>query len=124
MSLTAAIADIKSILNSEDWSVSMAFTSPDTLHLATVNGIEATTGVGMNSEGKPINTKHTRITVCEADLVLEGITTRDSRGDVSMLNYLVDYTNKFGIKLNKKVIEQFPDDTLGTITFWLSDYKK
>ncbi len=124
MSLTAAIADLKKYITAGGFEQEFTFTSPDGLTEAEVKGIESTHHTSFDTEGRAVNTKNCRITVIEADLIAEGVTTRNSRGDVNLKNWIVEYTAKNGISQVKKIDEQLPDDTLGTLTFWLIDYKK
>ena len=124
MGLSRAIADARRFITAGGFEQIFTLTSPDGETEVEIKGIEATHHTAVNTEGVPVNSKNTRITVIEADLTDEDITTRDARGDLSMLNWIVEYTDKFGKAKTTKIVEQVPDDTLGILTFWLTDYKK
>ena len=122
--LDAAIQDARRILNSGGFEQIFTLTSPDGLTTGTVKGIEATIHVGINAEGVPVNSKNTRISLHESDLIAAGIPTRNTSGDLNMMNYIVEYTDRFGKDLTRIVQEQVPDDTLGVCTFWIGEFKK
>ena len=78
----------------------------------------------LNTDGLPINSKNARITIIESDLIAFGYPVRDSKGEVNMLNHLVDYVDSTGNVKHMRIKEQMPDETVGSLTFYLGDYAK
>ena len=153
MSLSRSINDFKRFTTGGGFQVSLKFTSPvnftaiDSVHFAllsselislngallstfgeeiksiVVNGLESTHHTGISTDGLLVHTKNARITFIEADLVALNYPVRNAKGEVSLMDHYVEYTDKFGILRQMRIKEVLPDQTIGIITAWLGDIK-
>lgn len=101
---------------------SMVMTSPDATVTKTVYGRFARRFVPVTTEnGGVVNARHTAITVSESILLAAGITTRNADGEIAMIGWLIVFKDSTASNKTFVVANQEIDETLGAITFILSE---
>lgn len=76
----------------------------------------------INTDGIPINSKNTHISLIESYLTGLGLTVRDSSGEINLRNWLVSFADSSGVSKDYIIKETMPDETVGVITCILGDY--
>lgn len=124
MSLIAqAKVDIEQITsNQDDFAVEIKFTAPDNT-TATISGLHTKIHLGVNSEGEAVNSRKAHISVSEKFLTDANYPVRNSSGEVSLMNHLVEVKDSTGTSKKYKMMQFFPDETIGLITCILQDYE-
>jgi hypothetical protein len=138
MSLASAVRDIRRFVTSGGFEVSMTLTSPVSFtphgeeptyqqiaewpDSVIVKGIESTINAEVSTDGLPINSRNTRITIIEADLKDMNYPVRNSRNEIALTGHLVDYVDKFGVQKHMKIKDTMPAESVGTITCFLNEY--
>lgn len=113
-------ANITSNLN--EFGLQITFTTPDGNTSVQVNGIEAKIYMQFDFDsGKEVNAQKARVTVSEKFLTQLNYPVRNLAGKVSMKKHQVSYIDSTGTTCNFQVAENLPDETVGTITFILSE---
>lgn len=106
----------------DTWGTAINFKAP-TSETADVFGIATKHHISMDTEGNPVNTKNTHVSVSEQLLVDAGYPVRDTASEVSMLDHEVKYIDSTGVERTYTIQEHFPDETVGMITFILGDFE-
>lgn len=88
-----------------------------------IKGFATKHHLSISSEGLPVNSKNTHCTIAESILVAAGYTVRNANGEVDLINHLVSYADSSEVVKHYKISETMPDETLGQITCFLSDYE-
>ena len=118
-----AKADIKQITgNATEWGVELVFTAP-TAETATITGLHTKHHLGMNEEGRAVNSKTASVSFSEEYLTDVDYPVRDLNGEVNLKNHLVSVKDSTGVVKNYKVHEWFPDEKVGLIVCILADYE-
>lgn len=124
MSLQFAREDYAAIVGTGEFSVQCTFTSLGvTPQTAVVSGLFAEHHNSINTDGMPINSKTTRLTVVEATLTALGYTTRNVQNRVSLSNHKVVVKDIRGVSRSYVVNEILPDNHIGGITLILGDFQ-
>lgn len=91
----------------------------------TIKGIATRHHLGIDGQtGERVNSRTTQCTITESLLTDQSYTTRDASGNVNLVNTYVKYADCTGVTKKYKIIQVFPDDTLGLITCVLGDLKQ
>lgn len=86
-------------------------------------GLAAKHHMGQDEQGQTINTKFTQCCVSERKLVSVGYPLRDDSGEVALIGHFVKFTDSEPIERIYQISETMPDQTLGFITCFLTDYE-
>lgn len=107
---------------SSGFAVDITFNSDDYNH-KTVQGIYTKHSTQIDPQtGLSVTSKNCSVSVAEAALITAGYTVRDSAKKlVSMKGHFVRFIDSTGEEGLYKIAEQRPDETIGLITFILSD---
>jgi hypothetical protein len=121
MSLSRAKADMKRFITAGGFEVAITLT-PVGGEATDVTGLATKHHNSISTDGIPINSKNTHISLIESDLTDKGITVRDSAGEINLRNWLVSFPDSSEVSKNYIVKETMPDETLGVIVCILGDY--
>ena len=121
MTLARAIYDAKRFITAGGFEVDLALTPPGGYPI-TVKGIAMKHHNSISTDGLPINSENSHISIIESSLVEEGFITRDAAGKVNLRNYIVEYCDATGIERKSIIKETMPDETLGLIVCILGNY--
>lgn len=113
--------DAKHYLNAGGYQLDITMLTPDKLTTINITGWAVKHAISFDSDGNQVNTKVARVTIDEDVLVANGITVRNSRGEVSLLNYKVKFIDSSGVLRSYNVRETLPDENLGLIMLILED---
>lgn len=106
----------------DGFATTITFTAP-TAEIAIVAGLAMKHHISIDSEGNPINSKNAHISVSEKLLTDVAYPTRNTAGEVDLLNHKVEYVDSTGISKEYSVQQNFPDETIGMITCILQDFE-
>lgn len=113
--------DVKSITASlSDFGVEMLLTAPGGA-TCYITGYHSKHHLGVNEEGKAVNTKNAHISFSESNLT--NFSIRNDAGEVSLRDYKVRVKDSTGLDKNYKIDEWFPDETVGLIVCTLSFFE-
>lgn len=122
MSLQFAREDYAAIVGTGEFSVQCTFTSLGTTpQTAVVSGLFAEHHNSVNTDGMPVNSKTTRLTIVEADLIAKSYTTRNAQNRVSLTKHKVVVKDINNVSRSYVVSEILPDNHIGGITLILGD---
>lgn len=124
MSLQFAREDYAAIVGTGEFSVQCTFTSLGaTPQTAVVSGLFAEHHNSINTDGLPVNSKNTRLTIVESSLTALGYTTRNAQNRVSLTKHKVVVKDINGVNRSYVVNEILPDNHIGGITLILGDFQ-
>lgn len=124
MSLQFARDDYAAIIGAGEFSVQCTFTSLGTpAKTAIISGLYAEHHTSISTDGMPVNSKTTRLTIVEKNLTDLTYTVRNSDNRVNLNNHKVAIADIKGTVRNYVIKESLPDNGLGGITLILADYK-
>lgn len=86
-----------------------------------VDGIATKHHINVDTEGQIVNTKNIHVSVSEKSLTDLSYPTRNDRGDVSMKKHVVYFTDSTNVEKKYYIIEAYPDETVGVLTFILEE---
>lgn len=86
-----------------------------------VKGLATKHHNSIDTDGLPIIGKNTHITINESDLVVKGITVRNSEGEVAIKDKLVSWADSSGVSKDYIIDQVMPNETLGHIVCILGD---
>lgn len=110
------------VSNTADFAVEMTFTD-NAYNNATVNGIYSKHHTKVDTEGNSVNSLTNSICVSESKLLAAGYEVRDpDTGEVDMTGHLVTFKDSTGTSQQYKINQALPDETVGLLTFFLSEY--
>lgn len=116
-----AKADIEQITsNTDEWSKPVTFTAL-TGETAIVNCIHTKHHLGIDTDGRRVNSKNAHISVSEKHLVDALYPVRNLKGEVSLYLHKVLVADSTGIEKKYKITEAYPDETVGLIVCILTD---
>lgn len=104
------------------FAMAAVFTSPAN-HTAHVNVYHARHQMGINELGQTVNANQAHVTVVEQALLDASYTTRDTNGKISLTGHRVTITYPTNEVRNYQVQNQYPNETIKTITLILTEYK-
>jgi len=92
----------------------------------TVQGLATKHHLDVDTDGNAVSSKNVHVSVSEQVLVDAGYPIRDSEpiSEVSMINHKVGYADSTGVLKEYVILQSFPDETVGIITFILGDYSE
>jgi len=111
--------DAKFVINNNSFDIEML--TPDKSKTINITGWAVKHAISFDSDGNQVNTKISRITVDEDVLVANGITVRNARGEIALLNFKVKFKDSSGVLRSFNVREQLPDQNFGLIMLILED---
>lgn len=111
--------DAKFVINNNSFDIEML--TPDKSKTINITGWAVKHAISFDSDGNQVNTKISRITVDEDVLVANGITVRNAKGEIALLNYKVKFKDSSGVIRSFNVREQLPDQNFGLIMLILED---
>lgn len=111
--------DSKGLINSG--LLDIVLFTPDKLTVFNITGWKSKHAISFDSDGNQVNTKIARVTVDEDVLVANGVTVRNAKGEIALLNYKVKFADSSGLLRSFNVREQLPNQNLGLIMLILED---
>ncbi len=122
----SVLEDLKSsarelISDVEGFGVPIKLVAPDTTTVD-INGNHSKHHIEYDTEGNLLRSKTARITVSEADLIAASYPYRDGSGEVYLKDHRVTVKDSTGVDKEYVIDTWFPDETLGVILIFLSDY--
>lgn len=117
-------ADIKQITgNTDEFAVGATFVAPapgnETM---TIPVIHTKHHLGIDTEGRPKNTKNAHLSFAESEAPAE-YPIRNASGEVSLYGHHVTVKDSTGTDRQYMIREWFPDETLGLIVCTLGDFE-
>lgn len=113
--------DAKRYVNAGGYQLDITMYTPDKSKTIDITGWAVKHVNMFDSDGNQVITKIARITVDEDVLVAKGITVRNAKGEIALLNYKVKFIDSSGELRSYNVREQLPDQNLGLIMLILED---
>lgn len=90
----------------------------------TAKGIATRHHLGVDPDtGLTVNSRNVHCTISETLLTAQGYVTRNSKGEVDLVNSFVKYADATGVVRTYKVNEVLPDDSLGLIVCILGTWQ-
>jgi len=118
--LDMARQDLRVILNG-GFSIELTIT-PTGGEAVVIRGTSSVHSQGFDSDGLPIIGPNSHCTFSELDLNDAGVTTRDSKSDLMMRDWKVEFDDQIG-HYSCKMGELMPDRGLGIIVVQLNQIK-
>lgn len=119
--------DAKFIVNNGGYQLDIVMTNKDGDITVNVVGWAVKVSGSFDSDGNQVNTKNVHITIDEDVLTSKGFPVRTEKKagitEVDLIGAKASFKDSSGIMKNYIVRENVPDENLGLITLWLSDYK-
>lgn len=120
--IAQAKADWQAITsNTDEWGVSMTLLAP-TSETATIKGLHTKHHLGIDTEGRPVNTKNAHVSFSEKLLTDAGYPVRNAAGEVYLKDHRVTVKDSTGNDAIYVIRQWFPDETIGVIVCILDDY--
>lgn len=113
--------DAKRYVNAGGYQLDITMYTPDKSKTIDITGWAVKHVISFDSDGNQVNTKISRVTVDEDVLVANGITVRNAKGEIALLNYKVQFVDSSGVLRSYNVREQLPDQNFGLIMLILED---
>lgn len=113
--LDLARRDSEFILSQGGFETDVVF-EKDTTSI-TVSAVAMKHHLSFDFEGKPMNSQNAHITVHNETLKSAGVS------DTNLLGWKVTYADSTGISASYKIVQQFPDNTIGLTTFMIANYE-
>jgi len=113
--------DAKRYVNAGGYQLDIIMLTPDKTKTINITGWAVKHVNMFDSDGNQVITKIARITVDEDVLVASGITVRNAKGEIALLNYKVQFVDSSGVLRSYNVREQLPDQNFGLIMLILED---
>jgi hypothetical protein len=122
--IARANRDIQRITGNPDgFGMSIVLTAPSG-EIASLTGLHAKTHLAVDTEGNATSTKQARVSFSEQNLINANplYPFRNTEGEIDMEGHLVDVADNTGITKHYTVEKRMPDETIGLIVIYLSDY--
>lgn len=116
--LELAKRDARRYVNSGGFEVNLLIT-PTVGDPVTIQGLTSRHSQGFDTNGKPIVSDNAHCSFSEVDLTNEGLTTRNSQGDLIVKDWVVQFTDAISAT-TYLISEAYPDNTLGIIKCMLT----
>lgn len=88
-----------------------------------VKGIATRHHLGVDPDtGLTVNSRNVHCTISESLLNAKNYTTRNSKGEVNLVNTFVKYADSTGVVRTYKINEVLPDDSLGLLVCILGSF--
>ena len=113
--------DAKRYVNAGGYQLDITMYTPDKSKTIDITGWAVKHVNMFDSDGNQVISKIARITVDEDVLVAKGITVRNAKGEIALLNYKVKFVDSSGVLRGYNVREQLPDQNFGLIMLILED---
>lgn len=113
--------DFKRFVTSGGYNIDIEIKTPDKSKTINIQGWGVKHAISFDSDGNQVNTKIARITVDEDVLTQNGITVRNSKGEIALIGYKVKFKDSSGIDRGYSVRECLPDENFGMIMLILND---
>lgn len=111
--------------NTDEFGVSMTFTTPDGVSpevTVEVVGTSSIHNISFDTMGNMINGQNAHVSIAEKAFTDAGYTVRDANGKVALKNHKVTVADNTGTDRDFIVREQFPDERLGLVVCILGTY--
>lgn len=103
-----------------DFGIEITFITPDDVKTVIVVGYATKHHTKFDEDGVRVSSKVASVSVMEKFLTDLGYPVRQN-SEVNMVDHKVSFADSTGNVRNYKITEMFPDESLGLITFMLSD---
>ena len=119
--LDLAKRDARKYMNSGGFEVELLITPPGGYEIA-IKGLATNHTNAFDTEGKPILSNQVHCSFSELDLNEKGITTRNSRGELDIKDFVVQFADAVQEQCYQ-IKETHPDNLLGLIRCTLTNYE-
>lgn len=113
--------DAKRIINAGGYQIDIIMLTPDKSKTIEITGWAVKHAISFDSDGNQVNTKISRATIDEDTPVAKGITVRNAKGSVNLVNYKVKFKDSSGVLRGYNVREVLADQNFGLIMLILED---
>ena len=110
--------------NQDGFGIAMVLTAPNG-QVANITGLHTKIHLSVDTEGNAINTKQGRVSFSESNLLAASpnYPIRNATGEVDLENHLIDVADSTGGIKHYTAQSWMPDETIGLIVAYLSDYE-
>lgn len=122
MSIDRAIRDAKKFVTQGGFAVPLTLTIPNAESDVVINGIASRHHVEFDQDGYPVNSTNAHILLSESALIDEGLTVRNSRGEIALEGWRVTWTDGTGTARTYKIVQTKPSETFGLIICTVGRY--
>jgi len=119
--INRAIRDSKRFVTAGGFNVPITLTPPVGDNV-TVEGIASRHHIEFDQDGYPINSTNAHVLLSETALTDVGLTVRNSRDEVQLEGYIMEYTDGTGTLRKYKIVQTRPSETLGLIVCIMGRY--
>lgn len=121
--LELARRDTQQIVSSLDgWGVAMRLIATTT-EVADVVGLHTKHHLSVDADGIATNSLNAHVAINERDLIEQYFPVRNAALEVSMIGVIVEAADSTGVTRQYKILQTYPDETLGLIVCILGFYK-
>lgn len=107
--------------NTNEFGIELKLFAPNG-DTAVVNGLHTKHHLGVDTDGRPVNSRNAHITISESLLNDANYPVRDASGKVNLRNHKVQCKDSTGLTGEYIIREWFPDETVGVITCILGEF--
>lgn len=107
--------------NTNEFGIELNLFAPNGV-TAVVNGLHTKHHLGIDTDGRPVNSRNAHITISESLLNEANYPVRDISGKVNLRNHKVQCKDSTGLTGEYIIREWFPDETVGVITCILGEF--
>lgn len=122
MSLNAARNDWARFLRSGGFQTEVTIKTPNEATSAIISAMAIKHHLSIDTDGRDVSARNAHVTLVEQDLLDEGYPVRDAKGEVNLMNHLIEYADSTGSVKQYAIKRQYPDETVGIISLILGDY--
>lgn len=122
MSLTAARTDWKRFITSGGFQVNVTIKTPDEATTAVIQALAMKHHLSIDTDGLEVSAKNAHVTLVEQDLLDVSYPVRNAKGEVDLMNHIIEYPDSTGGVKQYAIKRQYPDETVGVISLILGDY--
>lgn len=108
------------ISNTNDFAVEMTFTD-NAYNNAVVSGLYTMHHTKFE-DGQAVDSKNASVCVSEKKLTDAGYVVRNADNEIIMVNHFVSFQDLNGTTKKFKITRSLPDETIGAIILFISDY--
>lgn len=108
--------------NLDEFAIAVTFIAPTT-ETETINCLAIKHHLDFDNDGNSVSTKTARISFSEKLLTDLDYPTRNTSGEVNLMNHRVSWADSTGIVKHYVIKEWFADETLGFIFCKVKDFK-
>jgi len=106
------------------FGIPITFTAPAPgSEVSVINGLGTNHHVTIDTDGNTVNSKNSHVSVSEQLLVDDGYPTRAGGDEINMVGHRVSFEDSTGVTKEYQIDETLPDETVGMIICFLTDFE-